>query len=61
MLYVAAGLMWNLEWRKNRGAIFAFMEEAWPQEAAQANFTRVIAYAMPFMILMAASILYFVQ
>lgn len=61
VLYVAAGLMWNLEWRQNRGVIFAFMEEGWPQAAAQASFVRVLGYAMPFMIFVAASILYFVQ
>lgn len=60
VLYVSAGLMWNLEWRQNRGVIFAFMEEDWPQAAAQANFIRILGYAMPFMILVAASILYFV-
>lgn len=60
VLYVSAGLMWNLEWRQNRGVIFAFMEEGWPQAAAQANFIRIFGYAMPFMILVAASILYFV-
>lgn len=60
VLYIAAGLMWNLEWRPNRGVIFAFMEKGWPQAAAQAGFIRVFGYAMPFMILVAASILYFV-
>lgn len=60
VLYVAAGLMWNLEWRPGRGVIFAFMEGGWPQAAAQANFIRVLGYAMPFMILVAASVIYFV-
>ncbi len=60
VLYAAAGLMWNLEWRQNRGVIFAFMEGEWPQAAAQGNFIRVLGYAMPFMILVTASILYFV-
>lgn len=60
VLYISAGLMWNLEWRQNRGVIFAFMEKGWPQAAAQANFIHIFGYAMPFMILVAASILYFV-
>ena len=60
VLYVAAGLMWNLEWLPSRGVIFAFMEDGWTQAAAQANFLRIFGYAMPFMILVAASILYFV-
>jgi len=60
VLYIAAGLMWNLEWHPNRGVVFAFMEGEWPQAAAQANFIRVLGYAMPFMIIVAASIIYFV-
>jgi len=52
--------MWNLEWRPNRGVVFAFMEDGWPQAAAQTNFIRIFGYATPFMILVAASIIYFV-
>ena len=60
VLYVAAGMMWNLEWRPNRGVILAFMEGEWPQAAAQASFIRLLGYAAPFMILVAASVFYFV-
>lgn len=60
VLYVAAGLMWNLAWRPSRGVFLAFMEDGWPQAAAQANFIRILGYAMPFMILAAACIAYFV-
>ena len=60
VLYVAAGIMWNLEWLPNRGVFLAFTEDGWPQAAAQANFIRIFGYAMPFMILAAACIIYFV-
>jgi len=60
VLYICAGLMWNLEWRPNRGVILAFMEGEWPQATAQANFIRILGYAMPFMVLVAVSVLYFV-
>jgi hypothetical protein len=60
VLYVAAGLMWNLEWFPNRGVVFAFMEEEWPHKVAQSNFIHVLSYAMPFIIIVAVSIIYFV-
>lgn len=61
VLYVAAGLMWNLEWQQNRGVIFSFMEGGWPQAVAQSNFIRILGYAMPFMVIATASIIYFVE
>ena len=29
-LYLAAGALWNLEWRKGRGTTFAFRDDDWP-------------------------------
>ncbi len=60
VLYVSAGLLWNLEWRPNRGVILAFMEHGWPQAAVQDSFIRILGYALPFMIIAAASVVYFV-
>jgi len=59
VLYCAAGLLWNLDWRQGRGATFAFLEPGWPRVAPQAGFGRVAWIALPFMAIAAASILYF--
>ncbi|WP_459204349.1 hypothetical protein ACQVRV_17575 (plasmid) [Ralstonia pseudosolanacearum] len=51
VLYVAAGLLWNLEWRPGRGATFSFLEPEWPTPLAEPGFTRILGYAAPFMLL----------
>jgi len=30
-LYLPAGLLWNLDWRPQRGVTFSFLESDWPQ------------------------------
>jgi hypothetical protein len=60
VLYFSAGLMWNLDWKVNRGMIFSFQEEGWPGFSANAQFTKIFWVALPFMLLVAASALYFV-
>lgn len=60
VLYVAAGMLWNLEWRPERGVIFAFMDQHWPRPApAGSGFRRIFGYALPFMLLVAACAGYF--
>ena len=59
VLYCAAGLLWNLDWRANRGATFSFQEPGWPHVAPAGEFGRVVWFALPFMAIAAASILYF--
>jgi hypothetical protein len=54
VLYVSAGLFWNLEYKKGRGVIFGFMESNWPVVDENASFNKVLLYALPFMILAAA-------
>ena len=51
ILYFAAGLMWNLQWREGRGVIFGFMESDWPNPDHDLAFRKVIWFALPFMIL----------
>ncbi|MBB6584965.1 hypothetical protein [Ralstonia solanacearum] len=51
VLYVAAGLLWNLEWRPGRGVTFSFLEPEWPAPLAEPGFTRILGYATPFMLL----------
>ena len=60
VLYVAAGLMWNLEWLPGRGVIFGFMRIDWPTPLPNDGLVRVIAFALPFMAIASAAILYFV-
>lgn len=60
VLYVAAGMLWNLEWRPPRGVIFGFMEPGWPLPASGTQFARLVWMALPFMALATAAILYFV-
>ena len=60
VLYVAAGLLWNLDWREGRGVIFSFMDSNWPAVAPSAGFGKIFWYALPCMLLATAAILYFV-
>lgn len=58
VLYVCAGLTWNLERHPRRGIIFGFMDPAWPQ-LHPSDFRYLVWYALPFMILVAAIIMSF--
>ena len=60
VLYVSAGLFWSLEHRPRRGATFSFMEPEWLVAADSGEFKKVFWYAMPFMAIVAATIVYFV-
>ena len=59
VLYLSAGLFWNLQWREGRGVHFGFTEPDWPAPLATPAFNRILWYALPFMILVAAMILPF--
>lgn len=54
ILYLLAGLMWNLEYIKGRGIIFGFMDPHWPSLTEAKNSTKIIWYVLPFMILVTA-------
>ena len=56
VLYCAAGLLWNLEWHRERGVVFGFMRSGWPEPAGEGGFSRVLIYALPFMLIAAAMI-----
>ena len=60
VLYICAGLMWNLEYQTRSGVIFGFMRSNWPAPVAEDQFIRIFWFALPFMILVAALILAFV-
>ncbi len=59
VLYISAGLMWNLDIRPNRGATFAFLESEWLLLPAPDTSAKVLLWASPFMLLAAGSIIYF--
>ncbi len=59
MLYISAGLFWNLDWKAGRGVIFAFMEKDWPVPSSGPAFSKIFWFALPFMILVASMILSF--
>ncbi len=56
VLYVSAGLLWNLEWKEERGVVFGFMEPGWPEVTDTRMFRRIMWFALPFMVLAAAMI-----
>lgn len=58
-LYVSAGLMWNLEYVEGRGVIFGFMDDRWPVVSAKGQLNRLMWYALPLMVLVAAMIIPF--
>lgn len=59
ILYLLAGMMWNLEWQPGRGGHFAFMEQDWPMRPANALTWRLAVLLLPIMLLVAALILPF--
>jgi hypothetical protein len=48
VIYLSAGLFWNLEWEPGKGAIFSFMKEDWPVRPAASSPWRIALYAAVF-------------
>jgi hypothetical protein len=59
VLYLAAGLFWNLDWDAERGWTFGFTEEGWPRSQSGASFRRVLLPALLFMALISVVTLLF--
>jgi hypothetical protein len=51
ILYILAGMLWNLEWRAGRGVVFGFMERDWPNPAFAGGAAKLVWYAVPIMLL----------
>lgn len=51
VLYLAAGLFWNLDWSSEGGWRFAFTSEGWPHSQPGTSFRRVLLPALLFMVL----------
>jgi hypothetical protein len=59
VLYILAGLLWNLDWRKERGMIFSFMEDDWPGVSTHSVFPKILLFALPIIALVGFLILFF--
>jgi hypothetical protein len=59
VLYISAGLFWNLDWVHDRGVTFAFMENSWSYSKAESSFSKIVWYALLFMAFVSFLILYF--
>lgn len=59
LIYLSAGLLWNLEWQRGRGVIFSFMREGWPSPSAESSFLRLLGYAAIFSVPAIAAVLIF--
>ncbi len=59
LLYLAAGLLWSLEWRRECGVVFQFVEPHWPERDVDRNFGRILPFTVPFVVVAAAVILPF--
>jgi hypothetical protein len=59
VLYVCAGLLWNLDHRIGRGLTFSFLETVWFASPTR-QFAKLFWVALPFMLMVACAILYFV-
>jgi hypothetical protein len=57
VIYLAAGLFWNLEHRPGRGVIFSFMADGWPSRPQQAAPWRIAFYATVFALPAVAAVL----
>ncbi len=59
VLYICAGLFWNLVYVEGRGAIFGFMDPDWPALVSTGKSNRLIWYGLPFVLLVSAMIIPF--
>lgn len=59
VLYISAGLLWNLEYIPKRGIIFGFMDNNWPTINSHTSFKKIALFALPFMIIASVAILSF--
>lgn len=46
LIYLCAGLFWNLEWHPGRGVIFSFMRDGWPSRPEFSAPARFVLYAL---------------
>jgi hypothetical protein len=59
VIYICAGLFWNLEYCAGRGVIFSFMRDGWPSRAPGAPVWRFALYMLVFALPAVAAVLMF--
>jgi hypothetical protein len=60
VIYVCAGLFWNLEWQAGRGVIFSFMRDGWPSRPAVFAPWRFVVHGLIFAAPVVVAVLMFV-
>jgi len=58
VLYISAGLLWNLDWQKDKGIILSFRDENWPAQSTGKVFAKIFWIALPFMVIASGAVLY---
>jgi len=61
ILYLLAGMLWNLDWTAERGLHFAFMQDGWPAPNPNPVFTKLLWIGLPIMLFVTILILAFVE
>ena len=58
-LYLCGGMFWSLDWKAERGVVFAFMDNEWPAASSDLQFSKIIWYVLLFVALVSFMILPF--
>jgi len=61
ILYLLAGMLWNLDWTPERRLHFAFIGKGWPSPNPNPVFTKLLWIGLPIMLFVAILILAFVE
>jgi hypothetical protein len=59
ILYLLAGLLWNLEWSAMQGATLAFLHEGWPHPNRDRSSLRVLLLSVPIILVVVVLMLGF--
>ena len=59
VLYISAGLFWSLDFIQCKRVTFAFLEDGWPYSSSEGTFSKIVWFALPFMVLVSFLIIYF--
>jgi hypothetical protein len=60
VLYIPAGLLWNLDWRERKGIIFSFTEDDWLVAPTRPVFKKIFWYALLLIVFVGIMILAYV-
>ncbi|MBI4815534.1 MAG: hypothetical protein HY791_04725 [Deltaproteobacteria bacterium] len=60
VLYASAGFLFSLDYSPDRGVGFAFTELDWPKRSAPGGFSKLVWYALPFVLIAFVGLSWFV-